>query len=767
MPLINLKTDLKSLKYGKDTLGGGYSGQPYIQTPIPDSFNSLGPREDFILRGGISAATDSLTDIKRLGKMFIDTKSPNGLLFIAKQQLLSRTAVRTQTSGILNEGIYSPLNTLAQAGVSAFGGHLNKQGINPFSQTGAYSNNINLYGVRVKPTQATSENRLAELHRAVSGSLSINNFNFSGINLNVGANVLTYTGGPNSPLGVGSTAIRFVDPIQRTGTQNAQAVSNPGYFYGKNQQRSVDSNNKQVGGLQVSTLNKPWIKGALYELPTVSVNSPQSASLFNIPNGPITWTSNVIEGINYTSDGNDFSRYLPTFAIPSGSTGPLNNKGVSGKYFGLVGGVFAEVYNAEGQLGSGYNYFNVYDPNTTPGNTWPDNTDLIHANNTWTYTQRDIIESAPNSVGPGVSHGSPSIQDFRAILRSKLKDTQKEAATNSGATPFSLDYSTQNYELRTNLGQPGQRQNNIYSDYSAGVLINDGSGIKSKYGITDIPGLGPANLGLDKINSLPIYRSEGVVDNGVVNDLVKFRIAIIDNDNPSFKTFLHFRAFLGNMSDSFNAQWNGFNYLGRGEQFFTYGGFTRQISLSWTVAAQSKEELIPMYKKLNYLASTLTPDYSSNGYMRGNLAQLTVGGYIYEMPGIITSLNYDIAEDTPWEIGIKATGGEDGTVKELPHIIRVTGFNFIPIHQFLPQTQDNFYGGDFDGTGFAETYGDQRFISLANGINKDRSNYNKFDSSIASPQLSVGLQAPTPSNPDVALGDQNNLVFGNQGSSIF
>ena len=150
MPLIDLKTDLKSLKYGKDTLGGGYSGQPYIQTSIPDSFNGLGPREDFILRGGINAATDSLTDIKRLGKMFIDTKSPNGLLFIAKQQLLSRTAVRTQTSGILNEGIYSPLNTLDQAGVVAFGGHLNKQGLNPFDQTGAYANNNNLYSTRMK-----------------------------------------------------------------------------------------------------------------------------------------------------------------------------------------------------------------------------------------------------------------------------------------------------------------------------------------------------------------------------------------------------------------------------------------------------------------------------------------------------------------------------------------------------------------------------------------------------------------------------------------
>jgi hypothetical protein len=66
MPLINLKTDLKSLKYGKDTIGGGYSGQPYIQTKIPVSFNNLGLSEDFILRGGINAVTDSGKDVLRL-----------------------------------------------------------------------------------------------------------------------------------------------------------------------------------------------------------------------------------------------------------------------------------------------------------------------------------------------------------------------------------------------------------------------------------------------------------------------------------------------------------------------------------------------------------------------------------------------------------------------------------------------------------------------------------------------------------------------------
>jgi len=35
-----------------------------------------------------------------------------------------------------------------------------------------------------------------------------------------------------------------------------------------------------------------------------------------------------------------------------------------------------------------------------------------------------------------------------------------------------------------------------------------------------------------------------------------------------------------------------------------------------------------MYKKLNYLASNLAPDYSGNGYMSGTIINLTVGGYI-------------------------------------------------------------------------------------------------------------------------------------------
>jgi hypothetical protein len=197
---------------------------------------------------------------------------------------------------------------------------------------------------------------------------------------------------------------------------------------------------------------------------------------------------------------------------------------------------------------------------------------------------------------------------------------------------------------------------------------------------------------------------------------------------------MHFRAFLGPISDSYNADWSGFNYLGRGEKFYTYGGFDRKISLSWIVAAQSKEELIPMYKKLNYLASTLAPDYSPAGYMRGNLVQLTIGGYLYEQPGFITGLTYEMGEDSPWEIGIGSSDdSEDGTVKELTQIIRVTGFSFTPIHNFVPRKQrlefsnnTNSTSGSGDYTGFVNNYGPQRFIALANGPGADKNNYDYF-----------------------------------------
>ena len=133
--------------------------------------------------------------------------------------------------------------------------------------------------------------------------------------------------------------------------------------------------------------------------------------------------------------------------------------------------------------------------------------------------------------------------------------------------------------------------------------------------------------------------------------------------------------------------------MGRGENFYTYGGGNRNISLAFKVHTQSKPEQKVLYSKLNYLASLLSPDYDfssgTGGYMRGNLIKLTMGDYLTEVPGILTSLTYDIPTNSPWDIGRDEDGKKTGLA--LPHMIDVTSFSFTPIHSFLPRKVDNNY----------------------------------------------------------------------------
>jgi len=771
MGLINLKTDLKSLRYSKDTLGGGTSNQPYIKAKIPDGFNNLqNANNDFILRGGILAARDSAVDVVRLGKMFIDTKSPNGILFVAKQQLLSRIAVRTQTSGrTLNEGVYSPLNTLAEAGVVAFGGHLVKQGINPFSSTGAYSNNNNLYEVRMKNYNNAGNvdesglllNRLVSLYASKIYNVPVGIGPTTANSIApLSANILSYPGGPNAPLGIGKTNIRFAD--QRTGINNANGKGMVAGTY-QTTRPSQKTSNDIISPITRGASGKylDYTKGNLF-------NNP-----LTFPDGqPVITLNGYSYALRNSNDVYQSGSLEPNFQVinsqktrPSGRTSnniisPIT-RGASGAYLDYTkGNLFNNSLTfPDGQpviALNGYSYAlrnsnNVYqsgslkpdfqvinsqkilksvlldptDPNKdkqqgglkintdTPWNASdyilpsvnvnsPQSASLDYVNkiqpqpqDTWVYDQKLINNPSSEIIG-SAAVGKPIIQDFRARLREKLGEgTQNQLlSTKSGATPISPNYKDKNLEKRVNIGGtkdgglgPGNKQGKNLTSYTSGSNI------------------GP----IDRINALNLYSDTKVTSNDVKNDLVKFRIAAINNKTPTLKTFMHFRAFIDNFSDSYNATWNPINYLGRGEQFYTYNGFTRTISLGWTVAAQSKEELMPMYRKLNYLASNLTPDYTSNGYMVGNLVQLTIGGYLYEQVGFITSLTYDIPAESPWEIGINDSGDPDHTTKEMPHILKVTGFSFTPIHDFIPSKQ-TLTAPNGNVTGF----GIQKYIALAN-----------------------------------------------------
>jgi hypothetical protein len=165
-------------------------------------------------------------------------------------------------------------------------------------------------------------------------------------------------------------------------------------------------------------------------------------------------------------------------------------------------------------------------------------------------------------------------------------------------------------------------------------------------------------------------------------DSIKLGFECISNDNTKKSTALLFRALLTNgFTDNNSAALTPFRYMGRGEEFFTYQGFTRDIGFSFKIAALSRDELKPLYNKLNYLISQVYPDYSSNSdIMRAPIVRVTLGDYLYRVPGFLQSVNVTVDNSTSWEINLE----KSADVQELPHVLEVA-IQFKPIHDILPE----------------------------------------------------------------------------------
>ncbi|MBL18883.1 MAG: hypothetical protein CMC82_03510 [Flavobacteriaceae bacterium] len=658
MPLVNLQTNLKSLRFGRDRPGLGDSGQPYETTPIPGNNDPIDPNsEDFLLRGGIKGADDTLVDLKRLTKFFDDRKSPDGLLFITKQEMLSRISVRTQASGVgFNEGVYNPLSTLAQAGINIEGGHIPKQGLIPFRGPNTYLNELNRrsdQGALIIGGFEGEGNRLVQLAKIkVDNSLTWKRKDRrrNQISGNNEIGILSYSGGPDSLLGLGKTNILFATNPQgnplRTGVNNSTSI--------------------RIGSKEVSiTPNKFYPITADTDLGNISYPLGASNTFNNIPS--ISGSSNAFSS---ELTANQTQGY---FSTNQTSVYPLSLPG---------------------------------DPSFIQKDDNP-----MYNNGSRTMNQEQLYSQFPNK--PNKFNPGSEIQDFRKdLIKNKKSSTIMSLAPTYSDPKKTIDGPRGS---RINYTSPGQKGNII--SYTAGKL--DPNDPKKK--------IGP----VDRINALPIYRSSHVIFDKIKNDIIKFRIATIDTENPHKKEFIHFRAFIDSFSDTYNGSWNPQKYMGRGEPFYKYDSFVRDINLSFTVAAQSREEIMIMYKKLNYLASNLAPDYTKAGYMAGPLVQLTLGGWCYELPGFIKSMTLDVPQESPWEIAIPSSDKEvkdfggikirDTDMKEMPMICKVSGFNFTPIHTFRPAKQKNTFTSPSDGSdkdlnnSTITQYGPERFIQLDDG----------------------------------------------------
>jgi hypothetical protein len=620
MALIDLKTNLKSLKYGRDTVDGGDSKQPLVKTSIPESFAEIGNTGGFdsTLRGGTLIGTAITNDSFRIGKLINTLRVPQGAAFRTKMNLLSNLNVKTQVNTEKhNQGNYQTRNTLAQVATDPFGYHY------PL-----FSGPISYFDA-VKDQQIGDQaiGRLVDLYDTK-------------VNVKAeGTELYSYDGGPGSQLGFGKTVINLAG--NRTGVNN------------------VKLNGKFIAA---------GVDNKIFEI---------------TPAGTIDNTENYFDNSSVTRN----KVLLRDTVLTKGVTSYLLNADGTNRYFGLG----LKLYSAQALTG-------VVPQNGQGFNTVQSEIFNLRQDVPYLFTQEDI-----QSETVELSYGKAEIfDDFRKIIKDKPGNKNLKLAYSNY---FSFNRKSSGGPIEGVDPLPG----GLYAGDPGTTATDPAFGIDRTVDPTTVKA--PNQVTTDWINYSDIQTAKKpeLAD----NDYIPFYISILKYDGS--RDTIQFRAFVEGFSDSYKADWSGFKYLGRGENFYNYNGFDRSINLSFTVHAQSKAELLRQYQKLNRLAASLAPDYSGAGIMRGNFMELTFGDYIVQQPGILMGLNFNIPDNSPYEIGRTA---RDSTVDEnnpttagtpteegnrLAHIIKVEGFSFQPIHNFIPQRSSKFislgnlnqgYGGE-------------------------------------------------------------------------
>jgi hypothetical protein len=158
-----------------------------------------------------------------------------------------------------------------------------------------------------------------------------------------------------------------------------------------------------------------------------------------------------------------------------------------------------------------------------------------------------------------------------------------------------------------------------------------------------------------------------------------------------------FRAAITGLTDSYTANWSPINMIGRADPNYHYTGYSRDVSLSFDIYATDRDEVKPIYRKLNALAGYTAPTYNPNSIaMEGPWMRLTVGDLYKQQPVVLTSLSYTFAMDAPWEINIE----NDDDMMQVPLKIGVQ-CSFNMVSDYLPRKGGRFYtlAKNFDPNG--------------------------------------------------------------------
>lgn len=135
------------------------------------------------------------------------------------------------------------------------------------------------------------------------------------------------------------------------------------------------------------------------------------------------------------------------------------------------------------------------------------------------------------------------------------------------------------------------------------------------------------------------------------------------------KKFIPFRSFINSVSEGSNATWTDVSYIGRADKVYVYTGFTRTLTLDFTVQAFSLEELHPMWQRINYLVGlTMPASYTKDATQDPNgtssfivppFVKFRLGDMYRNQPVVITDVSTTIPTEASWELFSNEHGAEN------------------------------------------------------------------------------------------------------------
>lgn len=182
----------------------------------------------------------------------------------------------------------------------------------------------------------------------------------------------------------------------------------------------------------------------------------------------------------------------------------------------------------------------------------------------------------------------------------------------------------------------------------------------------------------------------GAFNPAMTQDFIKFFLTgpALHNGSEEKDDIIVFRASITSMEDTFSPNWSAVNMIGRADPNYQYAGFERSMNISFDVYATDRDELKPIWRKLNALAGYTAPTYDPNSIgMIAPWMRISIGDLLRQQPVLIDSLSYTLHDqDTTWETNLE----DDPEMKQVPRKISVT-MQLKVITEYLPEKNGQFY----------------------------------------------------------------------------